>query len=173
MRSTDRSSAKEIQHCPQRLVKDVSKDGPRRKIALHKIPEKSLNLQNVGSTSTRNCVFIATRVRCWPAVNVSRLITGQQNTNYSEIADSVVISYRKEVEEICQMFEESREQFKAATNSVEHSRNRLRLMVTQACRDISAKEEEEIAKIRNKSRLLQDKVTQIGQERGAMDMIKY
>ena len=85
---------------------------------------------------------------------------------YSEIADSVQ-SYRKEVEEICQKFEESREQFKAVTNSVEHSRNRLRLMVTQACRDISAKEEEEIAKIRNKSRLLQDKVTQIGQERGA------
>ena len=41
-------------------------------------------------------------------------------------------------------------------------------MVTQACHDISAKEEEEIAKIRNKSRLLQDKVTQIGQERGAI-----
>ena len=41
-------------------------------------------------------------------------------------------------------------------------------MVTQACRDISAKEEEEIANIRNKYRLLQDKVTQIGQERGAI-----
>ena len=115
------------------------------------------------STSTRNCVFIATRVRCWPAVNVSRLITGQQ----IPFTDSVQ-SYRKEVEEICQKFEESREQFKAVTNSVEHSRNRLQLMVTQACRDISAKEEEEIAKIRNKSRLLQDKVTQIGQERGAI-----
>ena len=86
---------------------------------------------------------------------------------YSEIADSVQ-SYRKEVEEICQKFEESREQFKAVTNSVEHSRNRLRLMVTQACRDISAKEEEEIAKSRNKSRLIQDKVTQIGQDRGAI-----
>ncbi|XP_033632234.1 tripartite motif-containing protein 2-like [Asterias rubens] len=39
-------------------------------------------------------------------------------------------------------------------------------MVDQALRDIVAKEEEEITKIRNASRLLQERVTQIGQERG-------
>jgi hypothetical protein len=63
-------------------------------------------------------------------------------------------------------FDECRKQFQKVDDSVKHSQRRLQLMVDRALRDIVAKEEEEVAKIRKSSRLLQDRITQIGQERG-------
>ncbi|XP_038053404.1 E3 ubiquitin-protein ligase TRIM71-like [Patiria miniata] len=83
---------------------------------------------------------------------------------FREVADAIR-SLRQDVGEILQKFEQSREEFKVADDLLTHTRNRLRSMVSRACKDITAKEEEEIAKIRNKSRLLRDKVTQIGEER--------
>ncbi|XP_038052633.1 tripartite motif-containing protein 3-like [Patiria miniata] len=83
---------------------------------------------------------------------------------YREVADAIR-SYRQNVGEILQRFEQSKEEFKVADDSLSHSRNRLRIKVARACKDITTKEEEEISKIRNKSRLLRDKVTQIGEAR--------
>ncbi|XP_071798883.1 uncharacterized protein [Asterias amurensis] len=88
-----------------------------------------------------------------------------QNHVLSEINDSIT-SYRQAVEEALMKFDECRKQFQKVDNSIKHSRCRLQLMVDQALRDIVAKEEEEIAKIRNASRLLQERVTLIGQGRG-------
>ncbi|XP_071787249.1 uncharacterized protein [Asterias amurensis] len=87
------------------------------------------------------------------------------NHNLSEINDSIR-SYRRAVDEALQKFDECREQFQKVDDSIKHSQQSLQLMVDQALRDIVAKEEEEITKIRNASRHLQDRVTQIGQERG-------
>ncbi|XP_071787106.1 uncharacterized protein [Asterias amurensis] len=87
------------------------------------------------------------------------------NHNLSEINDSIR-SYRRAVDEALQKFDECRKQFQKVDDSIKHSQQRLQLMVDQALRDIVAKEEEEITKIRNESRLLQETVTQIGQERG-------
>ncbi|XP_038053517.1 E3 ubiquitin-protein ligase TRIM71-like [Patiria miniata] len=84
--------------------------------------------------------------------------------DYREVADAIR-SYRQDVGKILQRFENSREDFKVADDSLLHARDRLRIMVARACKDITDKEEEEIAKIKNKSRLLRDKVVQIGQER--------
>ncbi|XP_038052429.1 tripartite motif-containing protein 2-like, partial [Patiria miniata] len=82
----------------------------------------------------------------------------------SEIADAVR-SYFEEVKYVLQKFQKSKEEFKANEESVEHARHRLKVMVTRACSEIQAKEEEEIAKIKNKSRLLRDKVIKIGKKR--------
>ncbi|XP_033631723.1 E3 ubiquitin-protein ligase TRIM71-like [Asterias rubens] len=87
------------------------------------------------------------------------------NHNLSEIKDSIR-SYRRAVDEALQKFDECRKQFKKVDDSIKHSQRRLQLMVNKALRDIVAKEEKEITKIRNASRLLQERVTQIGQERG-------
>ncbi|XP_071786907.1 uncharacterized protein [Asterias amurensis] len=87
------------------------------------------------------------------------------NHNLSEINDSIR-SYRRAVDEALQKFDECRKQFQKVDDSIKHSQQRLQLMVDQALRDIVAKEDEEITKIRNASRLLQERVTQIGQERG-------
>ncbi|XP_071787521.1 uncharacterized protein [Asterias amurensis] len=87
------------------------------------------------------------------------------NHNLSEINDSIR-SYRRAVDEALQKFDDCRKQFQKVDDSIKHSQQRLQLMVDQALRDIVAKEEEEITKIRNASRLLQERVTQIGQERG-------
>ncbi|XP_022104504.1 tripartite motif-containing protein 3-like [Acanthaster planci] len=83
---------------------------------------------------------------------------------YSEIADAVRL-HRKEVEDVLQRFERNREEFIAIGKSVDHARNRLQLMVVRACNDIQAKEEEEIAKIKNKSQILRDKITETGKKR--------
>ncbi|XP_071787507.1 uncharacterized protein [Asterias amurensis] len=87
------------------------------------------------------------------------------NHNLSEINDTIR-SYRRAVDEALQKFDECRKQFQKVDDSIKHSQQRLQLMVDQVLRDIVAKEEEEITKIRNASRLLQERVTQIGQERG-------
>ncbi|XP_038052218.1 tripartite motif-containing protein 2-like [Patiria miniata] len=83
---------------------------------------------------------------------------------YSEIANAIR-SYREEVNDVLQKFQSSKEEFKANEESVEHARNRLKIMVNRACSDIQAKKEEEIAKIERKSQLLTDKVTEIGKKR--------
>ncbi|XP_038053560.1 probable E3 ubiquitin-protein ligase MID2 [Patiria miniata] len=83
---------------------------------------------------------------------------------YREVADAIR-SYRQDVGKIMQRFENNRHEYKVTDDSLSHARNRLKIMVARACKDITAKEEEEFAKIRNKSRLLRDKVTQIGEER--------
>ncbi|XP_038053644.1 E3 ubiquitin-protein ligase TRIM56-like [Patiria miniata] len=82
---------------------------------------------------------------------------------YREVADAIR-SYRLDVEQILQRFRRSEVVFKVTDESLTHARNRVRIMVARACKDITAKEEE-IAKIRDKSRLLRDKVSQIGAER--------
>ncbi|XP_033644041.1 E3 ubiquitin-protein ligase TRIM71-like [Asterias rubens] len=87
------------------------------------------------------------------------------NHNLSEINDSIR-SYRRAVDEALQKFDECRKQFQKVDDSIKHSQRRLQLMVDQALQDIVAKEEEEITKIRNASRLLQERITRIGQERG-------
>ncbi|XP_033631724.1 E3 ubiquitin-protein ligase TRIM71-like [Asterias rubens] len=87
------------------------------------------------------------------------------NHNLSEINDSIR-SYRRAVDEALQKFDECRKQFQKVDDSIKYSQQSLQLMVARALRDIVAKEEEEITKIRNTSRLLQERVTQIGQERG-------
>ncbi|XP_071795548.1 uncharacterized protein [Asterias amurensis] len=85
--------------------------------------------------------------------------------NLSEINDSIR-SYRLAVEEAFMKFDECRKQFQKVDDSIKHSQQRLQTMVDQALRDIVAKEEKEIAKISKASRLLQDRITQIGQARG-------
>ncbi|XP_033646901.1 E3 ubiquitin-protein ligase TRIM71-like [Asterias rubens] len=70
------------------------------------------------------------------------------------------------VEEALMKSHECRKQFQKVDDSFEHSRQRLQLMVDRALRDVVAKEEEKVDKIRRASRLLQDRITQIGQERG-------
>ncbi|XP_033644037.1 uncharacterized protein LOC117303788 [Asterias rubens] len=85
--------------------------------------------------------------------------------NLSEINDSIR-SYRRAVDEALQKFDECRKQIQKVDDSIKHSHRRLQLMVDQALRDIVAKEEEEITKIRSASRLLRERVTQISQERG-------
>ncbi|XP_033635105.1 transcription intermediary factor 1-beta-like [Asterias rubens] len=87
------------------------------------------------------------------------------NHNLSEINDAVK-SYRQAVNDALVKFEECCKQFQKVDDSIKHSQHRLQLMVDRALRDIIANEEEEITKIRNASRLLKERVTQIGQERG-------
>ncbi|XP_038056031.1 E3 ubiquitin-protein ligase TRIM71-like [Patiria miniata] len=79
--------------------------------------------------------------------------------------DDLIRSFRSEVENILQKFEKSRQHFKSTEKSIEHARNRLQKKLAQARSGIDAKAEAEIAKIRNKAKLLTDKVNEIGQER--------
>ncbi|XP_033637894.1 tripartite motif-containing protein 2-like [Asterias rubens] len=88
-----------------------------------------------------------------------------QNHILTEIT-ACVQSHRQAVEAELMKFDECRKHFQKVDDSIKHSQHRLQLMVDRALRDIVAKEEEEITKIRNASRLLQERVTQIGQERG-------
>ncbi|XP_038056010.1 E3 ubiquitin-protein ligase TRIM71-like [Patiria miniata] len=79
--------------------------------------------------------------------------------------DDLIRSFRSEVENILQKFEKSRQHFKSTEKSIEHARKRLQKKLAQARSDIDAKAEAEITKIRNKAKLLTDKVDEIGQER--------
>ncbi|XP_038056004.1 tripartite motif-containing protein 2-like [Patiria miniata] len=79
--------------------------------------------------------------------------------------DDLIRSFRSEVGNILQKFEKSRQHFKSTEKSIEHARKRLQKKVAQARSDIDAKAEAEITKIRNKAKLLTDKVNEIGQER--------
>ncbi|XP_071795878.1 uncharacterized protein [Asterias amurensis] len=89
----------------------------------------------------------------------------EQNHKLTEIKDSIQ-SYRQAVEEALMKFDECRKQFQEVDDSIKHSQHRLQIMVDRALRDIVAKEEEEVEKIRKASRLLQERVTQISIERG-------
>ncbi|XP_071786589.1 uncharacterized protein [Asterias amurensis] len=93
------------------------------------------------------------------------------NHNLSEIKDSIR-SCRRAVDEALQKFDECRKQFQKVNDSIKHSQRILQLMVDRALRDIVAKEEKEITKIRNASRLLQERVTQIGQERDLGEILE-
>ncbi|XP_071795923.1 E3 ubiquitin-protein ligase TRIM71-like isoform X2 [Asterias amurensis] len=83
----------------------------------------------------------------------------------SAIKDSIR-SYRQAVEEALMKFDECRKEFKKVDDSIKHSQHRFQVMVDQALRDIVAKEEKEVEKIRKASRLLQERVTQISKGRG-------
>ncbi|XP_038051815.1 tripartite motif-containing protein 2-like [Patiria miniata] len=84
--------------------------------------------------------------------------------NFIGITDAIE-SFRKSVTDILQTFEKSKEQFASNEDSINHARKRLQKKLAQARSDISAQEEAEIAKIRNKAKLLTEKVDEIGQER--------
>ncbi|XP_071796085.1 uncharacterized protein [Asterias amurensis] len=88
-----------------------------------------------------------------------------QNHKLTEIKDSIR-SYRLAVEEALMKFDDCRKHFQEVEDSIKHSQYRLQLMVNRALREISAKEEEEVEKIRKASRLLQERVTQISIQRG-------
>ncbi|XP_038056021.1 tripartite motif-containing protein 2-like [Patiria miniata] len=84
--------------------------------------------------------------------------------NFVKIDDSIR-SFRSEVDNTLQEFEKCRQCFKSTEKSIEHARNRLQKKLAQVHSDIDAKAEAEITKIRNKAKLLTDKVNKIGQER--------
>ncbi|XP_038052387.1 tripartite motif-containing protein 2-like [Patiria miniata] len=84
--------------------------------------------------------------------------------SYKKIDDSVR-SFRRHVDDALLQFEKCKLRVKSTINSIKHARNRLQNKLAQARSDISAKAEAEIAKIRNKAKLLTEKVDQIGQER--------
>ncbi|XP_038056771.1 E3 ubiquitin-protein ligase TRIM71-like [Patiria miniata] len=84
--------------------------------------------------------------------------------NLLKIDDSIR-SFRTDVDNILQEFEKCRQRFKSTEKSIEHARKRLQKKLAQARSDIDAKAEAEITKIRNKAKLLTDKVNEIGQER--------
>ncbi|XP_038056034.1 uncharacterized protein LOC119728025 [Patiria miniata] len=79
--------------------------------------------------------------------------------------DDTIRSFRSEVDNILQKFEKCRQRFKSTENSIEHAQKRLQNKLAQARSDIDAKAKAEITKIRNKAKLLTDKVDKIGQER--------
>ncbi|XP_071799032.1 E3 ubiquitin-protein ligase TRIM32-like [Asterias amurensis] len=76
-----------------------------------------------------------------------------------------VKSLRQAVTAELMKFDECRKQFQKVDVSIKHSGRRLQLMVDRTLAEILAKEEEEVAKLRNASRLLRERVTEIGQER--------
>ncbi|XP_071799057.1 E3 ubiquitin-protein ligase TRIM32-like [Asterias amurensis] len=76
-----------------------------------------------------------------------------------------VKSFRQAVTAELMKFDECHKQFQKVDDSIKHSERRLQLMVDRTLAEILAKEEEEIAKLRNASRLLRERVTEIGQER--------
>ncbi|XP_038052389.1 E3 ubiquitin-protein ligase TRIM71-like [Patiria miniata] len=84
--------------------------------------------------------------------------------NFIEITDSIT-SFRKNVTDILQIFEESKKKFASTEQSFKHARKILQSNVARACRDISSKAEEEIEQIRNKAEHLNTKVKKLGQER--------
>ncbi|XP_038052391.1 E3 ubiquitin-protein ligase TRIM56-like [Patiria miniata] len=83
---------------------------------------------------------------------------------YTAIYDAIG-SFRKSVDDILQKFDKSKEQLASNGDSITHARKRLQKNLAQARSDISAKAEAEIAKIRKKAKLLNEKVDQIGLER--------
>ncbi|XP_038052433.1 tripartite motif-containing protein 45-like [Patiria miniata] len=83
---------------------------------------------------------------------------------YTEVSD-VIKSFRENVNDILHKFEKSKEQYASKADSIKYARNKLKMKLAQARSDISAKEEAEIDKIRNKAKLLTEKVDEIGQER--------
>ncbi|XP_071810399.1 E3 ubiquitin-protein ligase TRIM32-like [Asterias amurensis] len=80
------------------------------------------------------------------------------------ITDCVKL-FRQEVEAELMKFDECLKHFQRVDNSINKSEKRLQLMVDRTLADILAKEEEKVAKLRNESRLLRERVTEIGQER--------
>ncbi|XP_038051813.1 E3 ubiquitin-protein ligase TRIM56-like [Patiria miniata] len=84
--------------------------------------------------------------------------------NYTSISDAME-SFRQSVNDILQKFQQSKEQLAANEDSIKRARHRLQKKLSQARSDISTKAEAEIAKIRNKAKLLTKKVDEIGQER--------
>ena len=87
-----------------------------------------------------------------------------QDHQYSEVADAVQ-SLRKYVEEALQELEKSRKQFRTTDSSIEHTRNRLKVLATRARQNITDKEEEEMTQMREKYQMLREEVTQIETER--------
>ncbi|XP_038051816.1 E3 ubiquitin-protein ligase TRIM56-like [Patiria miniata] len=83
---------------------------------------------------------------------------------YIEVSD-FIRSFRENINDILHKFEKSKEQFTINKGSIKRARKRLQKKLAQARSDISAQEEAEIAKIRNKAKLLTEKVDEIGQER--------
>ncbi|XP_038057079.1 tripartite motif-containing protein 2-like [Patiria miniata] len=79
--------------------------------------------------------------------------------------DDTIRSFRSEVDNILLKFEKCRQHFKSTDKSIELARKRLQKKLAQARSDIDAKAEAEITKIRNKAKLLTDKVDEIGQQR--------
>ncbi|XP_033637814.1 tripartite motif-containing protein 3-like [Asterias rubens] len=76
-----------------------------------------------------------------------------------------VKSLRQAVTAELMKFDECRKQFQKVDDSIKHSERRLQLMVDRTLAEILAKEEEEVAKLKNAYRLLRESVTEIGQER--------
>ncbi|XP_038052388.1 E3 ubiquitin-protein ligase TRIM32-like [Patiria miniata] len=83
---------------------------------------------------------------------------------YQTIEDSIT-SFRRDVDNILPEFEKCKQRIQSANDSIELARNILQKNVVQARIDIIAKTEAEIAKIKNKAKLLTEEVDQIGQER--------
>ncbi|XP_038052435.1 tripartite motif-containing protein 2-like [Patiria miniata] len=83
---------------------------------------------------------------------------------YTAIYDAIT-SFRESVDDILQKFDKSKRQFASNEDSITHARKRLQKNLAQARRDIYAKAEAEIAKIRNKAKRLTEKVDEIGQEK--------
>ncbi|XP_033642994.1 tripartite motif-containing protein 2-like [Asterias rubens] len=81
--------------------------------------------------------------------------------NLTKTTDCVK-SFRQAVEA---KFDECHRHFQQVDNSINKSDKRLQLMVDRTLADILAKEEEKVAKLRNESRLLRERVTEIGQDR--------
>ncbi|XP_022098188.1 E3 ubiquitin-protein ligase TRIM71-like [Acanthaster planci] len=84
--------------------------------------------------------------------------------NYSDIADAVSL-FREAVEKGLTNVEKHKAEFKATEKSLENSRDRLDIIVTRACQDVSWKEKNEVDKIRHKSRLLREKLIEVAQDR--------
>ncbi|XP_071799021.1 uncharacterized protein [Asterias amurensis] len=87
-----------------------------------------------------------------------------QNHKLIKISECVE-SLRQAVKAELMKFDECRKQFQQMDISITKSEQRLQLMVERTRADILAKEKEKVAKLRNESRLLQESVTKIGQER--------
>ncbi|XP_038052446.1 tripartite motif-containing protein 2-like [Patiria miniata] len=84
--------------------------------------------------------------------------------SYKKIDDSVR-SFRRDVDDALLQFEKCKQRIKSTNNSIELARDILKDKLAQARIDISANAEIVVAKIRNKAKLLTEKVDEIGQER--------
>ncbi|XP_038056809.1 E3 ubiquitin-protein ligase TRIM71-like [Patiria miniata] len=121
---------------------------------------------------TRRCTIHTDQTLCFYCDTCDTLICSMcaaldhrsAKHNFLKIDDSIR-SFRSEVDNILQKFEKCRQRFKSTENSIVHARTRLQKKLAQARGDIDAKAEAEITKIRNKAKLLTDKVDKIGQER--------
>ncbi|XP_038053618.1 E3 ubiquitin-protein ligase TRIM56-like, partial [Patiria miniata] len=83
---------------------------------------------------------------------------------YTAISD-VIKSIRKNVNDELQKFEKIKKQLSSNGDSIKQARNGLQKKLAQVRSAIAAKAEEEIAKIRNKAKLLTEKLDKIGEER--------